>query len=577
MNDEKPNMMSNLSYFIIPGAISVFLLAYSPGESTRYASILLIIPVLSTIVIYFIATNYDRTKENGENIAKAGQFFYFSLLIHSIGLVIIHFLYIYSTNNLNNQESTLEFAHIFKWIPFIFTVISIGRVIKLTMNLLDRDSENTNKTNQFVYAHAFGAVLTFFSIFLFIAYYLSYAIGFDDSFGYGKNRGVISSCSFSQQAKTDKQENPFSLSIITSVYASSSDINDEDKDKIFAILFGVGNTTLRKIDIDKEISESCEVWVGQKWKENVISTIGDEYNLTQLCNFLVFFENLKQNPELAFQIKLLSIPTGGNGQENEKIGKDRNTDVEEKIRKILKSLGIKDDDIIIETKEKQQPDYADESELPDKAKLPVVLIKVSISKKPFLIALEDFREKLKVDITKETTNFIEISKELNKNLENCANQSVSDKCNSKINVPNISSCECPNVKNDINKLNDFLGGNENKERQNLEGLLNKIVTQKLSPIEKSINILSSCNGNQIRPLLHYIYFTIYTITTTGYGDLMPSSPFSQFIVSIANLIEVFFIVVFFNVLLSAFNNKKDTKYSLSSKKSLPDSSKTAED
>jgi hypothetical protein len=51
-------------------------------------------------------------------------------------------------------------------------------------------------------------------------------------------------------------------------------------------------------------------------------------------------------------------------------------------------------------------------------------------------------------------------------------------------------------------------------------------------------------------LLDYAYFTIYTITTTGYGDIIPVSLFAKFVASVANLYELFFIVIFFNVLLS---------------------------
>ena len=51
-------------------------------------------------------------------------------------------------------------------------------------------------------------------------------------------------------------------------------------------------------------------------------------------------------------------------------------------------------------------------------------------------------------------------------------------------------------------------------------------------------------------LLDYVYFSIYTISTTGYGDIMPVSPFCKLVSSIANIFEVVFIVIFFNVLTS---------------------------
>jgi hypothetical protein len=58
-------------------------------------------------------------------------------------------------------------------------------------------------------------------------------------------------------------------------------------------------------------------------------------------------------------------------------------------------------------------------------------------------------------------------------------------------------------------------------------------------------------------LLDYIYFTTYTITTTGYGDIVPISGFAKFICSIANFFELFFVVIFFNCLVAAASEKKE--------------------
>jgi len=48
-------------------------------------------------------------------------------------------------------------------------------------------------------------------------------------------------------------------------------------------------------------------------------------------------------------------------------------------------------------------------------------------------------------------------------------------------------------------------------------------------------------------LLDYLYFMI---TTAGYGDLMPATGFVEFVASIANIFELFFLVVAFNVILA---------------------------
>lgn len=58
--------------------------------------------------------------------------------------------------------------------------------------------------------------------------------------------------------------------------------------------------------------------------------------------------------------------------------------------------------------------------------------------------------------------------------------------------------------------------------------------------------------SQARPLklMDYMYFSIYTITTTGYGDIIPTTAYAKFVISLANLCEVLFLVVFFNALIS---------------------------
>jgi hypothetical protein len=52
-------------------------------------------------------------------------------------------------------------------------------------------------------------------------------------------------------------------------------------------------------------------------------------------------------------------------------------------------------------------------------------------------------------------------------------------------------------------------------------------------------------------LMDYLYFMVYTITTTGYGDMIPLTPQAKFISIMANLSEILFLVIFFNVVLAS--------------------------
>ena len=67
----------------------------------------------------------------------------------------------------------------------------------------------------------------------------------------------------------------------------------------------------------------------------------------------------------------------------------------------------------------------------------------------------------------------------------------------------------------------------------------------------------------IRPeLLDYFYFMIYSITTTGYGDIKPATPFAKAVASLANLYEVFFLIILTNLVVarSFAKNAEDAKH-----------------
>jgi hypothetical protein len=70
-------------------------------------------------------------------------------------------------------------------------------------------------------------------------------------------------------------------------------------------------------------------------------------------------------------------------------------------------------------------------------------------------------------------------------------------------------------------------------------------------IAVSVKAMSDKNSSIPLSLMDYMYFTIYTITTTGYGDIVPTTTYAKFLCTFANILEVFFFVVFFNALLSA--------------------------
>ncbi|MCX6170616.1 MAG: ion channel [Ignavibacteriales bacterium] len=82
-----------------------------------------------------------------------------------------------------------------------------------------------------------------------------------------------------------------------------------------------------------------------------------------------------------------------------------------------------------------------------------------------------------------------------------------------------------------------------------------IIIQPINQHQSEIQISSIAMNNNME-LLDYMYFMIYTITTTGYGDIKPKDGFIKFIVSLANIIEVFITVIFFGALIARFSIAK---------------------
>lgn len=64
------------------------------------------------------------------------------------------------------------------------------------------------------------------------------------------------------------------------------------------------------------------------------------------------------------------------------------------------------------------------------------------------------------------------------------------------------------------------------------------------------------SGLKRMTLLDFIYFSTYTITTTGYGDIVPISPVSKLITIVENFYEVFFIVIFLSALMLPISSNK---------------------
>jgi ion channel len=125
-------------------------------------------------------------------------------------------------------------------------------------------------------------------------------------------------------------------------------------------------------------------------------------------------------------------------------------------------------------------------------------------------------------------------------------------------------------------LKDEKPGPTNKPTEESKQLQEEKLRQSKIDLTDSVDLIKHVDSNSgkrivaasIKPLrndyefsqlalLDYMYFTLYTITTTGYGDIVPTTEYAKFLCSLANILEVFFLVVFFNVLVAVKNDGRE--------------------
>lgn len=105
------------------------------------------------------------------------------------------------------------------------------------------------------------------------------------------------------------------------------------------------------------------------------------------------------------------------------------------------------------------------------------------------------------------------------------------------------------LSDEINKITNFTKAiNENigHMKDEIANTGWKDLNEKVKTVETILNPESKADPH----LLDYFHYTIYTITTTGYGDMIPVSDFAKFLTSLTNIFEIVFGLIFFNVILS---------------------------
>jgi hypothetical protein len=126
----------------------------------------------------------------------------------------------------------------------------------------------------------------------------------------------------------------------------------------------------------------------------------------------------------------------------------------------------------------------------------------------------------------------------------------------------------------VKPIEDLISAGNPSDAMTLSTADNRVVDIRIEGVDHELGTLqmrrlqSEANTKQYKllDLMDYIYFANYTITTTGYGDIMPTTSYSKFLCSLANIFEVFFLVVFFNTLLSLRKDDADTVHAQSADK-----------
>ena len=117
--------------------------------------------------------------------------------------------------------------------------------------------------------------------------------------------------------------------------------------------------------------------------------------------------------------------------------------------------------------------------------------------------------------------------------------------------------EADEVLNQIIKKDHTL---THKEQEDFKDQNKRVVKASVASLPGDITSLQmeQLNRDQSKAmkLIDYMYFSIYTITTTGYGDIVPTTAYSKFLISVENICEVIFLVVFFNALVSIKRDKR---------------------
>ena len=70
---------------------------------------------------------------------------------------------------------------------------------------------------------------------------------------------------------------------------------------------------------------------------------------------------------------------------------------------------------------------------------------------------------------------------------------------------------------------------------------------------------SNLDGNLLEPLYNNIYYTFMTFTTTGYGDIVPTHPFSKSLAVFISVSGQLYVAIIITMLVGKYSSTKKEK------------------
>jgi hypothetical protein len=551
-----------------PAAFFFFLLFQLSGENVYTAALLTLPGLLGALVWHRWLDAHLTHRHVKDPLPPTSGAFSGIVLANLIFLCVLHAIF--------KLMPWHDYADTAKLLPLAFVFVNLFGTVWFVQHLImdgkgPPSAPQWAKMAQTVRSAPVEAMITAFILFLFLTYFLAYAVAFDDRGGRpeanGKTRSLIGEYD-TECPPADKALAPVVKLgrdpiigpdwLIQSAFADPSPNRDEEAcreqqiQEIVTFQEGLPRLIVDGAFMNPRVGERiCTLRNESGWRESASKGRSSDVRRTAenslaLCRVFEFLDRNINECKRHVKLDVLSIPTSsGDISTNRDIAISRRDVVYELFATKARDLDVNQSTGAYWLTVTPSPPVVGGYTYPE----PRVEIIATVDTAPYQLqtALADLEQEIE-DVSQSSGMIL-------KEIQH-------------IRESNLGAADMQRVIEQGSELQRFLESSLLALQVPLDQLqqgqqaLRDQVSGLISPSGAFINPgTTSSTSDQShrndeckrssRPLMDYIYFMIYTTTTTGYGDLRPASPFTKFVVSLANLIEVFFIVIFFNLVIGA--------------------------